>query len=254
MNKELISNYIFPNQLQADPYGDGLVAMGGDLEPATLLAAYQHGIFPWFNQGEPIAWWSPEPRCVIYSTQFKPSKSLKRRIKTAPWDITLNQAFDEVIKACAQSRAYADGTWISDDIIAAYNKLHQLGYAHSVEVWYEDELIGGLYGLKLGQAFFGESMFHRQTDASKVAFTALMTLCQASNFPWVDCQLSNNHLLNLGAVIIPRQAFLQALSQQLALPSCDWSRLSQQRLPIINLLNDQPFINHDQQLSYQAIP
>lgn len=232
---------------EEDGNDDGLIAIGGDLHPSTLISAYSQGIFPWFNEGEPIAWWSPSPRCVIYPHQFSPSKTLKRTAKSKNWFITINRNFTEVIQACSEARAYADGTWINSDMISAYTELNKLGFAYSVEVWdahpleENTHLIGGLYGLKLGQAFFGESMFHRVTDASKVAFWALMRLCERSNFAWVDCQLPNNHLMSLGAEILPRKVFLADLPKQIFKESCDWTALMGQSFAVKILLDDLPF-------------
>lgn len=214
--------YDFPDPSRADPEGQGLIAMGADLAPETLISAYASGLFPWFNEDEPIAWWCPHPRCVITPSDYKPSKSLKKTGKRSPWSITLNQAFDEVIHACSLPRSYSADTWIHEEMIEAYLRLHDLGFAHSIEVWQDDskeQLIGGLYGLKIGSIYFGESMFHQVTDASKMAFWALMRLCEASAVPLVDCQLPNPHLFSLGATLIERQAFLAALptlTQQLS--------------------------------------
>lgn len=230
--------YAFPDPRLADPQGEGLVAVGGDLQPDTLVCAYRQGMFPWFNEGDPIMWWSPEPRCIIEPHQFRPSKSLTRRLKTSAWTITLNQAFASVIHACSEPRDYAQDTWINTDMITAYQGLHQQGLAYSIEVWEADTLIGGLYGLKLGQAFFGESMFHRVTDASKVAFFALMRLCALSGFRWVDCQLPNDHLLSLGASVVSRDQFLDMLAQQIDRDSCDWSGLTAKRLAASKLLDN----------------
>lgn len=235
---------------------DGLVAMGGDLVPSTLISAYSQGIFPWFNEGEPIAWYSPSPRCVIYPHTFTPSKSLKRSANSQNWHVTINRNFPAVIQACGEARAYADGTWINPDMVLAYTKLNTFGFAYSVEVWDDNPseslsatLIGGLYGLKLGQAFFGESMFHRVTDASKVAFLALMRLCAVSGFAWVDCQLPNEHLLSLGAQILPRVDFLHDLPKQIFRESCDWSGMVGKPFLAKNLLADLPIKNIHNQLN-----
>ena len=233
--------YEFPDPRLADPEGEGLVAVGGDLAPDTLICAYRQGIFPWFSEGDPIMWWSPEPRCIIDPHQFSPSKSLKRHLKHSDWIITLNRDFTAVIQACSEARAYANDTWINPEMIAAYQVLYQQNIAYSIEVWdNENQLIGGLYGLKIGQAFFGESMFHRRTDASKVAFFALMRLCAQSGFRWVDCQLPNAHLLSLGASVVDRDNFLTLLDEQIDLPSCDWSSLVGQCLPASTLLTPTP--------------
>lgn len=215
---QLLANcqFQFPCPIESDPEGLGLIAMGADLAPETLITAYSQGLFPWFNEDEPIAWWSPEPRCVIVPNDYQPSKSLRRTARNSAWQITLNQAFDEVIHACSLPRSYSEDTWIHEEMIEAYLSLHELGFAHSIEVWQltatKRQLIGGLYGLKIGRIYFGESMFHRVTDASKVAFWALMRLCEDSDMPLVDCQLPNPHLISLGAKTLPRQQFLSLLS------------------------------------------
>lgn len=213
----------FPEMSHADD--DGLLAYGGDLSPETLLLAYKNGIFPWYNEDEktPILWWSPEPRCVINPKNFKTSRSLKKTLKSGRFTITVDHCFHQVMRACAAPRVYADNTWINPKIIHSYSELHQQGIAHSIETWNEQgQLVGGLYGLNLGQLFFGESMFSTETDASKVAFAYLMHICASWNFPIVDCQLPNEHLMSLGAYTISRDEFLATLAtyQQLATP--DW--------------------------------
>lgn len=216
----------FPDISYADE--DGLLAYGGDLSPKTLLLAYQSGIFPWYNEDDnvPILWWSPDPRCVINPKQFKPSRSLKKTIKSAQFTVTVDQAFAQVIRSCAAPRTYANNTWINPHIIKSYSQLHQQGIAHSIETWNADgQLVGGLYGLSLGRLFFGESMFSRETDASKVAFAALMALCAEWDFPIVDCQLPNDHLMSLGAYTIERATFLQLLADHKNAPSPDWTVL-----------------------------
>lgn len=236
------SRYEFPDPISADPEHEGLIATGADLEPATILAAYQKGIFPWFSGDDPICWWSPEPRCVIYPQQFRPSKSLTRQIRKNQYYFTLSNAFEQVITACAATRQDAEGTWISRDIIEGYTGLHQAGLAHSIEIWETDQLVGGLYGVQIGQGFFGESMFSQRTDVSKMAFFALMRLCAASKLPWVDCQLPNNHLMSLGATTLPRQDFLKQLPTVLAAKAPDWHAIRQQRYPVAQLLDDIVFL------------
>lgn len=239
--------YDFPNPLHCDD-NHGLVAIGADLSPQTLRYAYAHGLFPWFNDGDPIMWWSPNPRCVIYPHTYQPSKSLSRKLKKSDWQITINSDFLSVIQGCVDARVCTDGTWITEEMITAYHQLHHLGDAVSVEVWDDDNLIGGLYGIKLGQAFFGESMFHRVTDASKVAFFALMTLCRLSNFAWVDCQLPNEHLLSLGASVISRDVFLTSLPKQVYQPSCNWSTLYQHKIAVKALFLAEPIVNQHHHL------
>lgn len=236
------SRYDFPDPISADPDGEGLIATGGDLAASTIFAAYQKGLFPWFSAGDPICWWSPEPRCIIYPDQFRPSKSLLRQIKKNQYELTISRAFEQVITACASTRQHAEGTWINRDIIKGYSGLHAVGLAHSIEIWDATTLVGGLYGVQIGQGFFGESMFSLRTDVSKMAFFALMRLCAASKLPWVDCQLPNDHLLSLGATSIPRAQFLQQLPAIIAAPAPDWSAFRQQRYPVAQLLDDRVFL------------
>lgn len=220
----------FPDPGQADE--DGLLAYGGDLGPQTLLLAYYHGIFPWYNEDDrtPILWWSPNPRCVIDPQQFKVSRSLKKTQKSGRFTLTVDQCFSDVMAACAAPRSYANSTWINPTMIRSYSALHERGIAHSIETWNEHgELVGGLYGLNLGQLFFGESMFSTETDASKVAFAFLMRLCAQWRFPIVDCQLPNEHLLSLGAYTIPRQDFQDTLARYRDQSAPDWQTVNQQR-------------------------
>jgi leucyl/phenylalanyl-tRNA--protein transferase len=190
---------------------DGLLAMGGDLSPERLVLAYKSGIFPWFNYGDPILWWSPDPRCVIFPDQFKPARSLKKSIRNRGYRFTLDSAFDQVINRCAGVRKGQSGTWITKDMQKAYRKLHALGVAHSAEVWEHDTLVGGLYGVSLGSIFFGESMFSTKTDASKMALACLIEKLVAWEFTLIDCQVSSPHILSLGAVEIPRAEFTKRL-------------------------------------------
>jgi leucyl/phenylalanyl-tRNA--protein transferase len=214
----------FPPVDRAD--ADGLLAMGGDLHPQTIKLAYASGIFPWYNPGWPILWWSPDPRCVIDPSLFRPSRSLSKRLKNGYFTLTVDKCFTQVMRLCAAPRAYADSTWINEQMIASYTELHQQGLAHSIEVWNPvGELTGGLYGLNLGQLFFGESMFSRETDASKVAFAFLMKICADWSFPLVDCQLPNDHLMSLGAGTLPRDAFMDVLLGFGRGPSPDWRQV-----------------------------
>jgi leucyl/phenylalanyl-tRNA--protein transferase len=241
------SNWQFPDPLQADQIGEGLIAVGADLAPETILAAYQKGIFPWFSGDDPICWWSPEPRCIILPEYFQPSKSLIRNIKKNQYSLSLNHDFTGVMQACADARAHAEGTWISKDIVRGYTGLHAVGLAHSVEVWQtshnddEQTLVGGLYGVQLGRAFFGESMFSKQTDVSKMAFMFLMQLCVASHFPFVDCQLPNAHLMSLGATTIPRVEFLAKLKDVLDQPAPNWKLLQNRQFKCAELLTNSLF-------------
>jgi leucyl/phenylalanyl-tRNA--protein transferase len=200
----------FPDSSLADD--DGLLAIGGDLSKERLLLAYQNGIFPWFSEGDPICWFSPPERCVIFPEHIKISKSMKKVLKDEIFTISTNLAFSEVIRNCAfVSRKMQDGTWITKDMRKAYIKLHESGYAHSVEVWQEGRLVGGLYGVKVNQVFCGESMFSLVSNASKAA---LIWLSQHPSIKMIDCQMPNDHLLSLGAEMISRAAYLQILKQE----------------------------------------
>ncbi len=192
---------------------DGLLAVGGCLSPNRLLNAYRHGIFPWYNPGEPILWWSPDPRLVLFPDQLVISRSLSKTLRKNRFSVTFDQAFDEVIAACAYPRKDAAGTWITPEIDAAYQQLHQAGFAHSVETWLGDELVGGLYGIALGQVFFGESMFHTQTDASKVAFATLVKQLKSWDYQLIDCQIHTRHLESFGAQEIDRNYFTKLLDR-----------------------------------------
>lgn len=201
----------FPSVEHALTEPNGLLAIGGDLSAARLMAAYRQGIFPWFSEGEPIMWWSPDPRAVIFCDDIHVSRSLQKTLRQGIYQITMNQAFAAVIRACAEPRHNDPGTWITPDMQAAYIKLHELGHAQSVEVWHEGQLVGGVYGVVSGRVFFGESMFHRQRDTSKLAlvFIAQQTL---QDFKLIDCQIPSAHLQSLGAVNIPRAEFITLLN------------------------------------------
>jgi leucyl/phenylalanyl-tRNA--protein transferase len=189
----------------------GLLAAGGDLSPRRLLEAYARGIFPWYSDDEPILWWSPDPRMVLYVDEFHVSRSLARRLRRGEYEIRVDTAFEVVMHACAAPRPGHDGTWIQPEMIAAYVRLHRLGYAHSVESWRAGELVGGLYGVALGRVFFGESMFARADDASKVALAHLVAMQRANDAPLIDCQMETKHLASLGARPIPRTEFVREL-------------------------------------------
>ena len=193
---------------------DGLLAIGGDLSLERLTLAYSRGIFPWFGPDQPILWWAPDPRLVLEPAGLKISHSLKKILRQDKFEITMDKAFNEVIEACAKRRPDQAGTWITDEMLKAYRDMHAAGHAHSVECWHEDELAGGLYGVALGRVFFGESMFTRATDASKVAFVALTRQLQRWGFPLIDCQVQTNHLESLGASMMPRQQFSQILQRE----------------------------------------
>ena len=192
---------------------NGLLAASEDLTPARLLAAYTRGIFPWYSAGQPVLWWSPDPRMVLHTAEFKMSRSLRRVVQAARFEIRVDTAFDDVMRACAAPRDEFGGTWITDAIRAGYGTLHRQGYAHSVESWLEGELVGGLYGVAIGRMFFGESMFARQTDASKVALAHLVRQLRAWEFPLIDCQQQTAHLGSLGARPIPRAEFAKAIAR-----------------------------------------
>lgn len=191
---------------------DGLLAAGGSLTPQVLVEAYERGIFPWFSPGQPVLWWSPDPRTVIDPDSLHVSRSLQRSLRRHAWRITLDREFPAVIRACAAPRPGADGTWLSPDMINAYDQLHRLGHAHSLECWRDDELVGGIYGVRAGAVFCGESMFSRVTDASKVAMLALCRRLRHWGFALLDCQVANSHLMSLGAREMPRHQFLQVLA------------------------------------------
>ncbi|WP_133407113.1 leucyl/phenylalanyl-tRNA--protein transferase [Parashewanella tropica] len=202
----------FPPVNHALDEPNGLLAVGGDLSSKRLLQAYYSGIFPWFNEDDPVLWWSPDPRAIILPGQLHISKSLAKFNRRHNWKITINHAFDQVIHQCANLRADEQGTWITKAIEQAYIKLHHLGQAHSIEVWENDGLIGGLYGISVGKVFCGESMFHTKTNASKIAMIALDMHLQASEYELLDTQLMNPHLQSMGAKEISRKDFIQLLS------------------------------------------
>lgn len=199
----------FPSLDTALTDPNGLLAAGADLSPGRLLAAYRRGIFPWFSPGQPILWWSPDPRMVLIPTNLKISRSLAKTLRHADYEVRLDTAFDQVIAACAGTPRHGQsGTWITAEIIAAYQRLHQLGVAHSVETWRGGKLVGGLYGIALGHAFFGESMFSHRTDASKIALAHLCAYLDTHGFGIIDCQMETSHLASLGAQPIPRDVFV----------------------------------------------
>ena len=200
----------FPDVELASP--DGILAIGGDLSPERLLLAYQNGIFPWYSEGEPIVWYSPEKRMVLFPGELKVSKSMKQLIRRGTYHITWNENFEEVIKACQESpRKDQDGTWITEEMRLAYIRLHEMGHAKSVEVWREEELVGGLYGIDLGHVFCGESMFSREANTSKLAFINLAQRLEKENYRMIDCQVYTAHLASLGAREIHRKEFTKLL-------------------------------------------
>jgi len=204
----------FPDPKLADD--EGLIAQGGELSPEFLLSAYCQGIYPWFCEGEPILWWSPNPRMVLLPEKFKVRKSLRQVINKSTFELKIDTAFRKVIKNCSRiPRPGQDETWITKDIIEGYVKLHKLGYAHSFESYFNGELVGGLYGISIGNCFFGESMFYTKTDASKVAFYHLVQFALRNNFAFIDAQQATEHLQSLGAELIPRSDFLALLKTSL---------------------------------------
>lgn len=208
----------FPPVDRASP--EGLLAVGGDLSPERLLKAYREGIFPWYNDDQPILWWSPDPRAVLFPNKLHVSRSLRRRLRQDVYTVTLDISFRNVMEQCAGPRQqYPEGgTWITDEMLNAYTRLHELGYAHSVETWQDGRLVGGLYGVAIGGAFFAESMFTRVDDASKMALVRLVKQLEAWNFRLIDCQQSSPHVMRFGAVEILRRDFIQHLTQAFALP------------------------------------
>lgn len=201
----------FPDLEHAD--SDGLLAIGGDLKPERLLLAYTSGIFPWYNEDQPILWWSPDPRFVLFPEKLKISKSMQQVLRKGTFEVTFDTDFEGVITACQQvKREGQQGTWITQEMLQAYLRLHHLGWAHSVEVWQQGVLCGGLYGLSIGKCFFGESMFSRQSNASKAGFVTLVNELQKADFQLIDCQVHTEHLETLGAELIPRQQFLHHLA------------------------------------------
>ncbi|MRJ03136.1 MAG: leucyl/phenylalanyl-tRNA--protein transferase [Epsilonproteobacteria bacterium] len=206
-------SHIFPDPRRAGP--EGLVAFGGDLHPDRVLKAYREGIFPWYSEGDPILWWSPDPRSLLYPDDIRISRSLRRSLKK--FSVTTDRAFGDVIRNCRSIRA--GDTWILPEIIEVFEELHRRGFAHSIEVWQEGRLVGGLYGLSLGAAFFGESMFSLVSDASKVALVRLCEIAREEGFAFIDCQVPSDHLRRMGAIEVRRDLFLDQLQEALQKPS-----------------------------------
>jgi leucyl/phenylalanyl-tRNA--protein transferase len=202
----------FPPLEEALAEPNGLLAMGGDLSSERLLAAYTKGIFPWYELGQPILWWSPDPRAVLWPRDLHVSRRLQRSRRQSKLTMTCDRAFATVVQRCAEPRRYADGTWITADMTQAYCALHEIGWAHSFEAWHDDQLVGGLYGVAIGRVFFGESMFSRLANASNIALIAAVTYLQARNFALLDCQIWSSHLQTLGATTLSRAEFLQQLN------------------------------------------
>ncbi|MBO7201293.1 MAG: leucyl/phenylalanyl-tRNA--protein transferase [Bacteroidales bacterium] len=234
---ELNSECVFPNPLLSEE--DGLLAIGGDLSPERLLEAYRNGIFPWYAEGQPLMWWSLNPRMILFPDHFKCSKTLWRCIKAGKYEVRIDTAFKEVMLQCATvKRAGQDGTWITDEMLEAYTTLHEMGYAHSFESYYDGELVGGLYGVSLGAAFFGESMFATMTDASKVCLAALVDFADANNFLYIDAQQETQHLASLGAQPISKEDFLSILflSNQRETLKGKWNKAMTEEISRVTLL------------------
>lgn len=202
----------FPPVERALSEPDGLLAAGGDLSPPRLLEAYRRGIFPWYSRGQPILWWCPDPRAVLIPQQIKVSRSLAKTIRNRGFDTRIDHSFREVLRYCGSTELRPGGTWLSPEMRAAYLRLHKLGYAHSVETWLNDRLVGGLYGIALGNVFFGESMFSLERDASKVALKRLCDELVVRGYQIIDCQMATPHLMSLGAELIPRPDFIELLT------------------------------------------
>jgi leucyl/phenylalanyl-tRNA--protein transferase len=203
----------FPPASEALTEPNGLLAAGGDLEPERLLAAYKQGIFPWYQEGQPILWWSPDPRAVLWPSGLKVSRSLRRSLSKRGFEFRVDTDFERVVAGCAEPRHYGGGTWITAEMASAYTRLHELGWAHSFETWADGRLVGGLYGVGLGRAFFGESMFTRVTDASKVALVHAVAYLHARGTEVIDCQVASAHTVSLGAVELPRAQFLSLIGE-----------------------------------------
>ena len=209
----------FPPVHHALQKPNGLLAMGGNLSAQRLIKAYRHGIFPWFNVGEPILWWSPDPRMVLYPADFKISRSLRKILRSRVYEIRVDSAFEQVMEACAAPRRNHAGTWIHQEMITAYSQLHALGLAHSVEVWINKELVGGLYGVSMGRMFYGESMFSLRPNTSKIALAHLCAQFQQWGYGMIDCQMNTPHLASLGAREIPRTEFIHHLTELIHYPA-----------------------------------
>lgn len=226
-------SHAFPPLAKALQEPNGLIAAGGDLSPARLLAAYRSGIFPWYSGGQPILWWSPDPRMVLFPDEFEPRRSLAKVLRNREYDIRCDTAFEAVMRACGNTpREGQDGTWITSDILKGYCGLHELGYAHSLETWVEGELVGGLYGVALGRVFYGESMFSHVTDASKIAFSHLVCFLRSQGCGMIDCQMKTEHLASLGAREIPRAEFAAHLERLTQMPAMQgWAGIARLYYP-----------------------
>lgn len=208
----------FPDPAHALRDPNGLIAYGGDLSPERLRAAYSQGIFPWYSQGDPLLWWSPDPRCVFATDGVHVSRRLQRTLKASPWTLSLDRDFARVMRECAAPRAGEPGTWITEDMFIAYTRLHELGFAHSLEVWSGEALVGGIYGVSIGRAFSAESMFSRANDGSKFALLALCHALHGWGFPLLDAQVPNPHLQRMGAIMLSREDYLRRLRKLVTQP------------------------------------
>ncbi|WP_346765543.1 leucyl/phenylalanyl-tRNA--protein transferase [Thioalkalivibrio sp. XN8] len=228
------SPIMFPPPAAALAEPNGLLAAGGDLAPERVLAAYRHGIFPWYEEGQPILWWSPDPRTVILPAELHVSRRFRRELRRRPFEASFDTDFAAVVRGCARLDEPLAGTWITPDMMAAYQRLHELGHAHSLEIWQAGRLVGGLYGVALGRAFFAESMYSRVSNASKAALAHLAGVLGANGFRLIDCQLPSAHLARLGARELPRRQFLALLREAVdagAPPAGCWSRARVPALP-----------------------
>lgn len=223
----------FPPVEHARREPNGLLAAGGELSVGRLLSAYQRGIFPWFSEGEPLLWWSPDPRMVVFTDQLKISRSLAKSARNRGYEIRIDTAFAAVLEGCAGPRRREAGTWLGPEMRSAYLRLHRIGYAHSFETWHHGNLVGGLYGVAIGRMFFGESMFSLATDASKVALVGLVQELRLRHFPMIDCQMNTAHLASLGAREMPRAEFLRAVSSLVHYPEAAgrWERSERENEP-----------------------
>ena len=218
----------FPPLDQALRDPPGLLAAGGDLSPTRLLAAYQRGVFPWYSTQQPILWWSPDPRMVLFPNEFNLSRSLSKTIRNGPFITQVDTAFEATIRECAAPRRSGPETWLNEEMIGAYEQLYALGYGHSIETYHGNRLVGGLYGIRLGSIFFGESMFSRESDASKVAMARLVEECRARDIQVIDCQVASSHLASLGAREVSRNDFVALLKRHARLePNDRWAKTPQ---------------------------
>ncbi len=225
----------FPALDQALREPDGLLAAGGDLSVDRLVHAYRQGIFPWYEEGQPVLWWSPNPRCVIHTDRLHVSRRTRRALSNSGFVVEFNQRFDQTLSACAEPRAGQSGTWITDDMRRAYRALHDHGWAHSIEILQRDQVVGGMYGLAIGKVFFGESMYSRADNASKAALLACCQITRRSGFSLLDCQVVSPHLLTLGAELVPRERFLSSV-QSGTTPPTPFSGWPGHALPVRELL------------------